>query len=213
MKTNEVYKITNIITNKIYIGITNQGSHIRYLHHLYESRIGELSPIHKSIAKYGKENFILEVIDFADNYEDLKEKEKYYIKLYNSNNRNIGYNLTEGGDGTFGRMHSNETKEKIRLKAIGRKASDETKAKMSESKKGHKLSDKTIEVLTNSNINRSKSILQYDTNGNFIAEYKSISEASKISGVHRSSITNQINNKLKLNNYKNNKPKFIWKVK
>ena len=110
-------------------------------------------------------------------------------------------------------MHSNETKEKIRLKAIGRKASDETKAKMSESKKGHKLSDKTIEVLTNSNINRSKSILQYDTNGNFIAEYKSISEASKISRVHRSSITNQINNKLKLNNYKNNKPKFIWKVK
>ena len=71
MKTNEVYKITNIITNKIYIGITNQGSHIRYLHHLYESRIGEPSPIHKSIAKYGKENFILEIIDFADNYEDF----------------------------------------------------------------------------------------------------------------------------------------------
>jgi hypothetical protein len=66
MKSNEVYKITNKVTNKIYIGITNQGSGARYRHHWYESRIGEPSPIHRSMAKYGEDNFTLEIIDFAD---------------------------------------------------------------------------------------------------------------------------------------------------
>lgn len=56
-RSNEVYKITNKVTNKIYIGITNQGSGARYRHHWYESRIGEPSPIHRSMAKYGEDNF------------------------------------------------------------------------------------------------------------------------------------------------------------
>lgn len=116
MKSNEVYKITNKVTNKVYIGITNQGSGARYRHHWYESRIGEPSPIHRSMAKYGEENFTLEIIDFADTYDELKEKEKYWIKQYNSTDRTIGYNLTEGGDGTFGKKLSEETKDKIRQK-------------------------------------------------------------------------------------------------
>ncbi|MCU9931163.1 NUMOD3 domain-containing DNA-binding protein, partial [Escherichia coli] len=63
--------------------------------------------------------------------KELYELEKYYIKLHNSKDRKIGYNLTEGGDGTIGRLHSDETKDKIRKKAVGRKASDEVKQKMS----------------------------------------------------------------------------------
>ena len=96
------------------------------------------------MAKYGEENFTLEIIDFAETYEELKEREKYWIKQYDSMNREKGYNLTEGGDGTFGRLHSEETKEKMRQKAIGRKASEETKKKMSEMRKG-----KTTEKLHN----------------------------------------------------------------
>ena len=141
MKSNEVYKITNKVTNKVYIGITNQGSGIRYRKHWSDARHGDPCPMHLSMAKYGKENFTLEIIDFAETYDELKEKEKYWIKYYDSRNREKGYNLTEGGDGTFGRMHSEETKEKIRQRAIGRKASEETKKKMSESRRG-KTSDK-----------------------------------------------------------------------
>lgn len=139
MKSNDVYKITNKITGKVYIGITNQGAGARYRHHWYEARIGEPAPIHRSMAKYGEENFTLEIIDFADTYEELKEKEKYWIKQYDSMNRDKGYNLTEGGDGTFGRMHSEETKDKIRQKATGRKVSEETKKKMSDSQKSIKM--------------------------------------------------------------------------
>ena len=147
MKSNEVYKITNKITGKIYIGITNQGSGARYRHHWYESRIGEPSPIHRSMAKYGEDNFTLEIIDFAETYEELKEKEKFWIKKFNSTDRNIGYNLTEGGDGTFGRVHSEETKEKIRQKALGRKISEETKKKMSEARIGNNLSSQSTKQI------------------------------------------------------------------
>lgn len=141
MKNNDVYKITNKVTGKVYVGITNQGAGARYRHHWYEARIGEPAPIHRSMAKYGEENFTLEIIETVDTYDELKEREKYWIKFYDSMNREKGYNLTEGGDGTFGRLHSEETKEKIRQKAIGRKASEETKKKMSEMRKG-KTTDK-----------------------------------------------------------------------
>lgn len=213
MKSNEVYKITNKINNKIYIGITNQGSGARYRHHWYESRIGEPAPIHRAMAKYGEENFTLEIIDFADTYEELKEKEKYYIKLYDSMNREVGYNLTEGGDGTFGRLHSDDTKEKIRQKALGRKASEETKKKMSEARKGRKISEKVKKIFAEINKENAKIVLQFDVSGKLLNEYPSISEAARASKVHRSTIVKQLSGVTKLTSNRCRKPKFIWKYK
>lgn len=209
MKSNEVYKITNKVTNKVYIGITNQGSGARYRHHWYESRIGEPSPIHRSMAKYGEENFTLEIIDFADTYDELKEKEKYWIKQYNSIDRTIGYNLTEGGDGTFGRNHSEETKEKIRQKALGRKLSDETKKKMSDIRRG-KCSDKQKEHLSKLQDQCKRKVYQYDKNGEFVAEYDSIIEAANANGLNKDTIRRQLKNPPK--NLKDHRIKFLWKT-
>lgn len=206
-RSNEVYKITNKVTNKIYIGITNQGSGARYRHHWQESRIGEPSPIHRSMAKYGEDNFTLEIIDFADTYDELKEKEKYWIKQYNSTDKSIGYNLTEGGDGTFGRKHSEDTKEKIRQKALGRKVSEETKKKMSETRLG-KCSDKQREHLLKLTVGQSKKIYQYDTDFNLIGEYNSIKEASKITGIDRNTIGRQLKKEVNPGDWR---VKFIWK--
>lgn len=176
MKSNDVYKITNKITGKVYIGIANQGAGARYRHHWYEARIGEPAPIHRSMAKYGEENFTLEIIDFADTYEELKEKEKYWIKQYDSVNRDKGYNLTEGGDGTFGRMHSEETKNKIRQKAIGRKASEETKKKMSDSQKkykeAHRAHADVIRLLNQ------KAVVVYDLDGNKLEEFETTKQCA-----------------------------------
>lgn len=176
MKSNDVYKITNKITGKVYIGITNQGAGARYRHHWYEARIGEPAPIHRSMAKYGEENFTLEIIDFADTYEELKEKEKYWIKQYDSVNRDKGYNLTEGGDGTFGRMHSEETKNKIRQKAVGRKASEETKKKMSDSQKkykeAHRAHADVIRLLNQ------KAVVVYDLDGNKLEEFETTKQCA-----------------------------------
>lgn len=209
MKSNEVYKITNKITGKIYIGITNQGSGARYRHHWYESRIGEPSPIHRSMAKYGEDNFTLEIIDFAETYEELKEKEKFWIKKFNSTDRNIGYNLTEGGDGTFGRTHSEETKEKIRQKALGRKISEETKKKMSEARIG-KCSDKQREHLKKISIQaKAIPVLQFSKTGEFIAKYESVSEAARQTGINGDTIERQLKKPLK--NPNDRRVKFIWK--
>lgn len=177
MKNNDVYKITNKVTGKVYIGITNQGAGARYRHHWYEARTGEPAPIHRSMAKYGEENFTLEIIDFAETYEELKEKEKYWIKQYDSMNREKGYNLTEGGDGTFGRLHSEETKEKIRQKAIGRKASEETKKKMSEAQKKYKDMHKAHADAIRS-LNQ-KAIVVYDLEGNIVEEFDTTKECAE----------------------------------
>jgi len=165
----QIYKITNIINNKIYIGLTVQGAKVRYLHHLYESRANSPFPIHNSIRKYGEENFRLEVIETRETSDELKDLEKFYISLYNSNNRDLGYNLTEGGDGTIGKFHSDKTKDKIRQKALGRKPSEETKFRQSES-------HCNIEAV---GLPKRKSIEVYDLQNNLIGIYRSQSKAAQ----------------------------------
>lgn len=217
-KTFEVYKITNLINNKIYIGITNQGAGVRFQKHLSDALHGSPFPIHNALRKYGKQSFSLEIIEFCKTAEELKDREKYWIAFYKSNDRSIGYNMTEGGDGTFGRSHSEETKEKIRQKAIGRKASEETKKKMSEKRKGHKITETTRKIFEAYNAKHSKKVLQFDLDGNFLNEYSSISEAAKASGMDRNVIAKwlRIDDEYKFtvkSKRKHGLPRFIWTLK
>ena len=93
-----IYKITNIINNKIYIGqVYNKSVQDRFVRHIKEANPYSRSIVDKAIAKYGKDNFIVEQIDEATSLEELNQKEKYWIKYYNSTNKKIGYNLTSGG--------------------------------------------------------------------------------------------------------------------
>ena len=94
-----VYKITNKINNKIYIGITTRTLNERWNEH--KNRILErTSHLYSALRVYGIENFTIESIDEnAQTKEELYELEKYYIKLYNSNNPDFGYNATIGGEG------------------------------------------------------------------------------------------------------------------
>lgn len=85
----EIYKITNLINHKVYIGKDATSDKNYYGSGVY---------IKKAILKYGKNNFTKEVIDKCDNYEELSIKEKYWINYYKNNN-SILYNLTDGGDG------------------------------------------------------------------------------------------------------------------
>ena len=92
----EVYKITNIKNNKCYIGITVCGAEKRFTNHKSIDRSG--APfLAKAIKKHGVESFVMEVIDSTYDHKELEEKEKYYIKLYRSNNCRYGYNMLEGG--------------------------------------------------------------------------------------------------------------------
>ena len=91
-----IYKITNNINGKIYIGKTEFSVEKRFKEHCrdaFKERC-EKRPLYSAINKYGIENFTVETIEETDNPE---EREKYWIEYYGSFKN--GYNATMGGDG------------------------------------------------------------------------------------------------------------------
>lgn len=94
-----IYKLTNQINNKSYIGLTTNTLSQRLAQHAYEAKHGTDRPLYRAIRKYGIEAFSAEIIDTATNLDELKEKEQYWIEYYNTYGANgQGYNATKGGD-------------------------------------------------------------------------------------------------------------------
>ena len=91
-----IYKITNTINGKYYIGQTIQNVKERFYQHCATkcSKAVSNMAIHRAIKKYGKSNFTVEVIEEIDS-TNLNDRERYWIKYYNSYNN--GYNSTKGG--------------------------------------------------------------------------------------------------------------------
>jgi len=136
-----IYKITNLINNKIYTGK-------RVRHKDINSYYGSGKLIKLAIKKYGKINFKKEILEFCNNKKKLSKKEIYWIKKIDSITPK-GYNLTKGGEGGIGgdtlsnnpdldkikkkmseRRHTEETKQKLREKALLRRHTEETKEKI-----------------------------------------------------------------------------------
>lgn len=88
-----IYKITNNINKKCYIGQTLDWKR-RKTEHFGNSQLSYVSLIGRAIKKYGKSNFTFEVLGYFENYND---KEKYFIKKYNTIASN-GYNIQNGGE-------------------------------------------------------------------------------------------------------------------
>lgn len=134
-----VYKATNLINNKIYIGQTTVTLSRRMSEHF---QIKKKKGFSKAIEKYGKENFIFEEIYTAFDREELNRSEEYFIYLYDSTNNKKGYNLIASATyNSNGYKHSLEAKEKISKalkKRVYKPTSEETRRKQSEAKKGKK---------------------------------------------------------------------------
>ena len=92
-----IYKITNKVNNKVYIGQTIRTVEERYQRHLYEAKCRTNRPLYDSMNYHGVDNFTVEVLVEAPN-EKLNELEAFYISEYNSTDPAVGYNLTTGGD-------------------------------------------------------------------------------------------------------------------
>ena len=91
-----IYKITNTINGKSYIGQTIQSVKERFYQHCATKCSQAIlnMVIHKAINKYGKSNFTIEVIEEVES-TNLNDRERYWIRYYDSYNN--GYNSTEGG--------------------------------------------------------------------------------------------------------------------
>lgn len=156
-----IYKITNLVTNKIYIGQTVSSLEKRWGQHWSDMRSKGI--LRKAITKYGKNNFKIEQIDSANSMDELNQKELEWISKLDSRNPSIGYNLMLGGKNSKhderSKKHMSEVM-KIKSHMIGKKGaqhprygvphSEETKCKLKEyysknagSNKGKKFSEET----------------------------------------------------------------------
>jgi len=185
-KISGIYKITNKVNGKHYIGVSVNIKSRWSNHKSINSK--RVSFIKNAIKKYGIDAFEFSIIEECHK-DFFEEKERYWINFYQSMTN--GYNLTAGGSirkelseqtrmqmsvKRKGVPKSKEHIEKICLanrsesvrlaissKLTGRKLSEETKAKMSASKMGHPVSKESIDKMLKTKLaNFSKKVLQLD---------------------------------------------------
>lgn len=141
-----IYRILNLVNLKSYVGQTINPETRQYQHF---NCVNSSEILSNAIKKYGKENFQFTVIyQSLDSFDHIMEMEKYFIEKYNSIEN--GYNLSEGGYGSPGVRKTEETKQKIREKAMGRKHTEATKKKLSQSHKGYVMPERQKAAISSS---------------------------------------------------------------
>lgn len=99
-----IYKITNTINGKSYIGQTCQKVEDRWSEHK-RGKTSKNSPLKRAIEKYGWDNFTKEIIETVETLEEALDREIYWIDYYKTcvlvYGKDCGYNLSRGGEGVF----------------------------------------------------------------------------------------------------------------
>ena len=187
-----IYKITNKINKKIYIG---QSANIerRWQDHIYASQhktyYGHIkSLLYPAMKKYGIENFSFEIIEECE-ISLLDEKEKYWISYYRSNESKNGYNILSGGQQGrkfdpkifYQLWDEGKTIKEISSITGASYCTIENNLKVYKNysiTESLKRSSKYACYETENKIGKIP-VYQYDLLGNYLAEYKSISEATR----------------------------------
>lgn len=181
-----VYKITNIITGKFYIGQTTQPLSERWWQHCNRSPSqSHRSYIYNAIIEYGVQNFVIEEIDKASTLDELNLMEAVYIKALNAMAPN-GYNLHPGGKGK--KCHP-DTKKKISQKLKGRPI----KNRMNGAPKGRPVSEERRLQISSTLKGKPqpwkhKKIIAIETN----TVYESINSAAKALNINRTIISTHL---------------------
>ena len=172
-----IYKITNKINNKIYIGKTLHSIEQRWKQHCsdYKRERCEKRPLYSAMNKYGIENFFIEEIEQCEE-SVLSEREKYWIEYYGS--FKYGYNATIGGDG---KAYIDREKVINTYNQIGNIKETAKLLNISADSVNSILKNNNIKILTSSEVNRQKygkSVNMYDLEGTFLRNFSSLWEAA-----------------------------------
>lgn len=170
-----IYKITNNINNKVYIGKTLNSLEHRFNEHKRDSRKEscEKRPLYSAMKKYGVENFSISLIEEVP-IDVLSEREFYWIEQYSSY-RN-GYNATKGGDGTVLYNYNDilsgfQSGKMIKELAKEFECSPDTISRI--------IKLENLNTKTNMIKHNKKGIVAKDKEENIIKEFSSRSEAAK----------------------------------
>lgn len=125
-----IYITTNLINGKKYIGRDSKNDP-KYL--------GSGHGLLRAIKKYGKQNFKKEILEECADFDELQEREEYWLNYYDAGRNDEFYNMhNHSSGGSLGINISDETRKKLRDFNLGKKLSLETRRKMSESRRGNK---------------------------------------------------------------------------
>ena len=175
-----VYKITNCINQKIYIGQTSFSIEKRWKEHIQDIYKHLDRPLYRALAKYGVENFIIELIEETD---FPNEREEYWIQYYQSFHN--GYNVTTGGEGRPKVFTPEEVEAIVTL--YGQKESIRNIAatlEMDPSTISHKLTSLGYEIDNHRNLKMEVYQLDKKTNA-IIAQFESTRDAARSLGDER----------------------------
>lgn len=218
-----IYKITNILNNKCYIGSSKNMKRREYIH-FYKLKKNEHHCHHLQNAynKYGKENFIFEpMIDCKE--EELNCYEDYFLAYYKPEynilkssskrallNKDLRVRL---GNGNRGRKFSIEVRKNMSEGHKNKTHSLETKAKMSKASLGKKKSDEARRKMSESKKKLFRKVLKYqihDINTNTTYQESTYVDLSKILNISEESVSKIVNGNLNVRKYI--KERYIGKI-
>ncbi|WP_372757890.1 NUMOD1 domain-containing DNA-binding protein [Mariniflexile sp.] len=192
-----IYKVTHKESGKIYVGVTKNSIHQRKLDHQERANRHEKGQFQEAIGTYGPEAFIWTQIDTAYSSDELAQKEKEYIIQYDS--KANGYNSDSGGgiqktvyqysveDGSlvnsFDSLQSAANAVSAAKTSIGNACLGQNKTC-----KGYIWSYSSTYPM-NFKDGRRKPVMQMDLDGRTLQKYKSVAEASKLTGISKTCIS------------------------
>jgi group I intron endonuclease len=137
-----IYLLTNLVNGKYYVGQTIQDPRERMWCHFCETSTG-CPLLSRAIKKYGKQNFVMEILARDESIDNLNRLEALWIAITNSRCRSVGYNIKPGGCNS---KQAPETIEKRRQSMMGHVVSAETRRRQSEIAKaqGRRLPESAI---------------------------------------------------------------------
>lgn len=211
-KIHLVYKVTNLETGEAYIGATTKSIEERKADHIQKANKGTGSYFHEAMATYLPEDFSWEQIDTAYSLNELAKKEKQYIIQYDSKEK--GYNSDSGGG--FKKTVYQYNEEGVLIASYDGLKEVETilnydKRRVSTACANANLwkgsfwsysKDSTFSTNVDS---RKKKVFQYNYNGELVADFVSVAEASRKSGLSKTCISRCCRGE------RENSGGFIWK--
>ena len=124
-----IYRLTNTINGKMYIGLTTKSLEQRWRGHMSSATRGSRYHLHAAIRKYGQDAFICQILEETTT-ELMNDRERHWITTLSPQ-----YNMTAGGEGMLN--PAPEIRAKMAAASRGRTFSPETRAKISAAARGN----------------------------------------------------------------------------